>query len=294
MKHIVQRGRRGASLVLALLIFLLCALAGASALIMAAANAGRYSHMEDDQQPYYSVTSAAMLMIDLLDGATYTSAAINYVYERTWKVTGSADASDHPQDESYSINILTEGGAFNKDACVGKFDGKDMGSGSGLCTELRKYCDKLVPFLGVQDEWYKTVSESLSREGFRPQAKDYLDYTLRITPEDAENVFGTVVCRVIMQEDYNLIFSFVYQGAADGSSGSGSGSGDTGSKGSLYAANVYWEAEVTQTTESKQSEVVYTQKGSLGSMTTTNTKTIKVTWDRANATISRGEAVGKE
>lgn len=293
MKHIVQRGRRGASLVLALLIFLLCALAGASALIMAVANAGRYSHMEDDQQPYYSVTSAAMLMIDLLDGATYTSAAINYVYERTWEVTGSADASDHPQDESYSINILTEDYRFDTTAGKGVFNGKGM-EGSGLCTKLSEYCDKLVPFLGVQDEWYKTVSESLSREDFRPQAKDYLDYTLRITPEDAEDMFGTVVCRVIMQEDYNLIFSFVYQGAADGSSGGGSGSGDTGSKGSLYAANVYWEAEVTQTTESKQSEVVYTQKGSLGSMTTTNTKTIKVTWDRANATISRGEAVGKE
>lgn len=293
MKHIVQRGRRGASLVLALLIFLLCALAGASALIMAAANAGRYSHMEDDQQPYYSVTSAAMLMIDLLDGATYTSAAINYVYERTWQVTGSADASDHPQDEKYTINILTKDYRFDTTAGKGVFNGKSM-EGSALCTKLREYCDKLVPFLGVQDEWYKTVSESLSREGFRPQAKDYLDYTLKITPQDAEDVFGTVVCRVIMQEDYNLIFSFVYQGAADGSSGSGSGSGDTGSKGSLYAANVYWEAEVTQTTESKQSEVVYTQKGSLGSMTTTNTKTIKVTWDRANATISRGEAVGKE
>lgn len=293
MKHIVQRGRRGASLVLALLIFLLCALAGASALIMAAANAGRYSHMEDDQQPYYSVTSAAMLMIDLLDGATYTSAAINYVYERTWEVTGSAGASDHPQEEKYTINILTKDYRFDTTAGKGVFNGKGM-EGSGLCTKLREYCDKLVPFLGVQDEWYKTVSESLSREGFRPQAKDYLDYTLKITPQDAEDVFGTVVCRVIMQEDYNLIFSFVYQGAADGSSGSGSGSGDTGSKGSLYAANVYWEAEVTQTTESKQSEVVYTQDGSLGSMTTTNTKTIKVTWGRANATISRGEAVGKE
>lgn len=66
MRHICKKlkNRGGASIIFALLIFLLCALVGASALTAASANIGRYSHLEDDQQKYLSVSSA----IDLLRG----------------------------------------------------------------------------------------------------------------------------------------------------------------------------------------------------------------------------------
>ncbi len=54
--------RRGASLLLAMLVFLLCALAGTAALAAASAGAGRYTHMREDQRKYLAVASAVELL----------------------------------------------------------------------------------------------------------------------------------------------------------------------------------------------------------------------------------------
>ena len=59
---------RGASLIFALMVLLLCAFAGAAALTAAASNAGRYTHAEQDQQKYLSVASAMNLLCDKLEG----------------------------------------------------------------------------------------------------------------------------------------------------------------------------------------------------------------------------------
>lgn len=56
----------GASVIFALLVAMLCILAGASALTAAAANSGRYTHIEQDQQQYLSVASAVELLRDEL------------------------------------------------------------------------------------------------------------------------------------------------------------------------------------------------------------------------------------
>ena len=58
----------GASIVLALLLFLVCALAGAAAVTAASANVGRYTYQQDGQQAYLAVSSAARLIRDQLDG----------------------------------------------------------------------------------------------------------------------------------------------------------------------------------------------------------------------------------
>ena len=70
MKHCVCKKfslRRGASVLIALLVFFLAALAGTIALTMAASNAGRYTHETDDQQSYLSVASAAKLILSKLE-----------------------------------------------------------------------------------------------------------------------------------------------------------------------------------------------------------------------------------
>ena len=70
MKHCVCKKfscRRGASVLIALLVFFLAALAGTVALTMAASNAGRYTHETDDQQAYLSVASAAKLILSKLE-----------------------------------------------------------------------------------------------------------------------------------------------------------------------------------------------------------------------------------
>lgn len=59
--------RRGASVLIALLVFFLAALSGTIALTMAASNAGRYTHAQDDQQAYLSVASATKLILSELE-----------------------------------------------------------------------------------------------------------------------------------------------------------------------------------------------------------------------------------
>lgn len=54
--------RRGATLLFAMLVFLLCVLAGTAALTAAATNSGRYTHMANDQQKYLAVSSAVELV----------------------------------------------------------------------------------------------------------------------------------------------------------------------------------------------------------------------------------------
>lgn len=69
------KSRRGASIIIALLVLLICITAGAAALTAAGANAGRYTHMRTDQQRYLSVASAARLVRSELCGQSFTATA---------------------------------------------------------------------------------------------------------------------------------------------------------------------------------------------------------------------------
>lgn len=62
--------KRGASVLIALLVFFLAALSGTIALTMAASNAGTYTHKAEDQQRYLSVASAARLILSRLEDVT--------------------------------------------------------------------------------------------------------------------------------------------------------------------------------------------------------------------------------
>ncbi len=62
--------RRGASMLIAILVFFLAVLSGTVALTMAASNAGRFTHEKDDQQAYLSVASAAKIILNRLESLT--------------------------------------------------------------------------------------------------------------------------------------------------------------------------------------------------------------------------------
>ncbi len=68
--HKIKRNTRGATMLIALLVFLIAALSGTISLTMAASNAGRYTHEKEDQQAYLSVISAGNLILDRLKGLT--------------------------------------------------------------------------------------------------------------------------------------------------------------------------------------------------------------------------------
>lgn len=80
------RSRAGASLIAALFLFLLCAMAGSTILAAATANAGRISQRREENQAYYKTISAARLFAEGFEGKSVTI---------TWKrtvVDGSPDA----------------------------------------------------------------------------------------------------------------------------------------------------------------------------------------------------------
>ena len=61
------RSRRGASLTFALLLFLVCAVVGSVVLTAGTAASGRMSQIAEMDQRYYSVNSAARLLIELME-----------------------------------------------------------------------------------------------------------------------------------------------------------------------------------------------------------------------------------
>lgn len=78
------RSERGASILLALLFFLLCAMVGASVLMAAASNAGKSRSNREEQQKYLTLSSAMQLVCDeLTHEQTEYKAKYRYVYNET-------------------------------------------------------------------------------------------------------------------------------------------------------------------------------------------------------------------
>lgn len=65
------RSNSGATILLALLFFLLCALAGSIILSAGSAAAGRISGLKETEQSFYSVTSAAQIMREEIEGQEF-------------------------------------------------------------------------------------------------------------------------------------------------------------------------------------------------------------------------------
>ena len=82
------KSNSGASMLFALLVFMLCVLAGTAALTAAAANSGRYTHMEAEQQDYLSVASAARVVKDELVKGTFTANFSAVTYSATSSLNG--------------------------------------------------------------------------------------------------------------------------------------------------------------------------------------------------------------
>lgn len=67
------KSRRGASIILALMFFLVCAVIGGAVLASSVSNAGRLSHQAEEQQAYLTVSSAAKLVRDELSGISFSA-----------------------------------------------------------------------------------------------------------------------------------------------------------------------------------------------------------------------------
>lgn len=82
------RSQRGASLLLALLFLLICAMVGASILMAAASNAGKHRSNLTEHQTYLALSSAVSLLCDELNAAQYQG---QYKYWTTTEIVGAGD-----------------------------------------------------------------------------------------------------------------------------------------------------------------------------------------------------------
>lgn len=83
---------RGATIFLALLFMLVCVMVGASVLAAAASNAGKSQINKDQQQDYYTVSSALNYVCGALKDVGYVG-QYQYVREQEWQRTDPEDSS---------------------------------------------------------------------------------------------------------------------------------------------------------------------------------------------------------
>lgn len=109
MRRMLQRklqSQRGASLLLALLLLLICSMVGASILMAAASNAGKHRSNLKEHQTYLALSSAVSLLCDELNAAQYTGQYRYWVVEHIDPKTG---------ETSYSYHFSQEDGIYSSD-----------------------------------------------------------------------------------------------------------------------------------------------------------------------------------
>ncbi len=105
----VLRSRTGASITFALLLFLVCAVVGALVLTAGSAAAGRISNLAQSDQRYYSVSSAASLMAEELNGKKVTIV-------QTREVTTTSTSTYKVDINGGSVVTLVDGPSVSSDA----------------------------------------------------------------------------------------------------------------------------------------------------------------------------------
>lgn len=107
---------RGASILLALLFLLVCMMVGASVLMAAASNAGKIRSNREEQQKYFTLSSALTLLCDEIQEAEYVGRyKYGYVEVGHWENKGTSEHPDwqwiHEYDRHY---YWRETGALRK------------------------------------------------------------------------------------------------------------------------------------------------------------------------------------
>lgn len=83
--HAKLRSESGASITFALLLFLVCAVLSAAILVAGTTSAGRMSGLAETDQRYYSVTSGAQMLSDMMDNKTVSIVTIGDSTYRFYK-----------------------------------------------------------------------------------------------------------------------------------------------------------------------------------------------------------------
>lgn len=120
---------RGASITYALLIFLVCAIIGSAVLTAGTAASGRLSQMVEIDQRYYSVNSAASLLIDLMERD-------KIVYEQPDTTTEDTNSDDDQNGDQAGDTGADGGDALQADSYTYYVNGEEAASTGSLPLSL--------------------------------------------------------------------------------------------------------------------------------------------------------------
>ena len=118
------RDERGASILLALFYFLVCAVVGAVVLTAATVTTGQLVALEKSQQAYYSVSSAAELLRDSIVGGTCEPADTNGVWTCSLPAQTDTNADGQHRFESWLKSMVERvaGGTTGSATATSTFD----------------------------------------------------------------------------------------------------------------------------------------------------------------------------
>lgn len=173
--------RRGASMIAALLFFLICSFVGGIVLSNASVNVGRTHGERRSRQAFLAVSSAAALVQKDLEGLRFTG-AYKVVEETVTTVTGAGNNS------STSVAVTTSGPQPDPDKTRFDFGGGKLLENAGL---------------DLSDIYYFNL------DGANPlhiilQDTDTQSCELSFSPQDADLSILTVEGELIIGTDYSL------------------------------------------------------------------------------------------
>lgn len=286
------KSTRGASLLFALLVFVLCLLAGTVALTAAAANVGRYTHLQQEQQQYLSVASA----LDLLEAQMKTAAGarqvqVQYVDIETWHYESPTHGSTPTlvTEHTYSLTLVDP-----EDPAV-----------TVTAADLNYFqCQMLLA--SVPAEWW-TATGPLKKEAVEAQLTTFNtdpelgSYTVKLSDAHKDEPWaGTLypVKATVQKPDTTggvSAFELKMELAAQADDGT-----RTGTTIPVYPLTVVWPGEVTTDiattvttsgnpgTSGAPGSTPGAGDGSSGTRTTTQTLTCTLQWDAADRVFTLG------
>lgn len=198
MKKIREKlcSENGASILLALLFFLLCAMVGASVLMAAASNAGKSRGNREEQQKYLTLSSALQLVCDELTAAEYTA---KYEVKTDYKVDTWSEA-----DEGEKQTPLVWHYEHTYSPIAGAFDcglSKEPNNVLPLLDDLDKifadsFLEKNDVDSGTHRHYYNKPVGALT---VQPRT-----LTLSVTPDDGTWLTKGIEIVVKLNKDYSI------------------------------------------------------------------------------------------
>ena len=260
---------RGATILFALLVFMLCVVAGTAALTAASSNAGRFSHAGSDQQQYLSVSSAAGLLRDEFGGATFTAKiSLKETYTWAYRPIYSDPDDDSSEIVGYELDPDRTSTAYElivpEDAYTWTGDSALVEQLFGNRLKELFRCDEVLA------DWYKkTEAEQPIKSSFGAQ-------TLRIVGDgELEDTLGEVKVELSLADgtyDINVGLGLMPANGGEDSD-------------PLYASRMFLPAKTSSRISSDPPVITGGEDEKAGTRVIVQTLTFTVTWQAGSIDV---------